>query len=44
MTELMKKPEYSLYELLELCNESTQKLEKEDLYWLDSKPVGDEIL
>lgn len=40
----MKKPEYSLYELLELCDESTRELGQEDLYWLDSKPVGEEIL
>jgi antitoxin ChpS len=37
------RPHYTLNELLAQCDESAE-INREDLAWLDSKPVGKELL
>ena len=41
--EPQQKPRYTLEELLARCDPKARR-NKEDREWLDSKPVGDEIL
>lgn len=40
----IKKPEYSLHELLVQCDSTTTALNEEDKAWLNAEPVGSEIL
>jgi putative addiction module antidote len=42
--EPIKKPEYSLNELLAQCNNAAPELSDEDKAWLNADPVGKEIL
>jgi len=42
--EAIHKPEYSLNELLAQCNNTAPELNQEDMDWLNTEPVGKEIL
>ena len=42
--EPVKKPKYSLSELLGQCKSCTPELSQEDKDWLNSEPVGKELL
>ena len=43
VVEPTTKPQYSLDELLSQCDESAE-ISEEDRFWLESKPVGRELL
>jgi antitoxin ChpS len=43
VVELQKRPRYTLNQLLSQCNSKTRR-SKKDSEWLDSKPVGRELI
>jgi len=44
ITPIQDKKEYTLKELLDQCKPGSMKLTKEDQEWLNSEPVGREVL